>query len=699
MPSFVNQLVKPQDGPLGWNTYAIADAPLATGTMFTFVISQDEVGVAVGVQPVLGAENGPGYMNMLLSIVATTKKYSVYVGSTLAFGPVAYDPTKKFAIAYVSGRLVAIYDGIARHSIAHSGDIIPACAIYSPFDSTNSAAGGLLVDTSSRAGTNTSSTGFIPSGQGFTFVNPHTVGITALADMGVHILKSGANYYTYRAGGTAIAQTGRVFLKREYYSAGEAFGSTSVAVDQYANALGSTSSTGVIPTFDTEGGDQSSNGGGGGFLVMTSGGYAGMPSLTYALSYEELTSGLTGSGTGMVSGDTVPWGYDGGSDPTNPNGYSMVGDAGLFLGWQSGLLAKLNPPAAMAWEVGPDSYAYSIIPKLTSFGADSLPSSLTLDASFFGFSLYARISRDGFNTVTGDVPPLTLVARTGAVVNGSAPAITADIEATVSTMLSVDAVVPPLTLSANVLVGQLVTVEAEVPPLALSTRTGAVVTGGVPSLSLSADLAVGSVMRVDAQMPELRLVSSITVENKMTVTGQVPELRALYGIIKGNVPELRLVARFNAEESVVTALYAVNMKNGGITEYTNFAFDFFGMLGSQYVGANGSGLYLLDGADDDGSPIAAKLEIPPRDFGTTKLKTLPYVYMEASSAAGLKVTSTADETTSVAAMTQTIGRNRRAKLARGVKGVQWAVTVENTNGEKFAIDSIDLVPMLLRRKV
>ncbi|MDR3427802.1 hypothetical protein [Silvimonas sp.] len=78
---------------------------------------------------------------------------------------------------------------------------------------------------------------------------------------------------------------------------------------------------------------------------------------------------------------------------------------------------------------------------------------------------------------------------------------------------------------------------------------------------------------------------------------------------------LRMIYRGDAllDGVVITAGYvspsgefttwAINTRTNAVTEYQNWAFNSFAKVGRKYIGANGDGLYELDGVDDDGASI------------------------------------------------------------------------------------------------
>jgi len=144
-----------------------------------------------------------------------------------------------------------------------------------------------------------------------------------------------------------------------------------------------------------------------------------------------------------------------------------------------------------------------------------------------------------------------------------------------------------------------------------------------------------------------------------------------------------------------TVVYAVNISNAETTRYLNYNFDSIVRLVGQYYGVRADGLYLLEGSDDNGTPIDAKIKTKDIDFGTSRHKRVPYMYLDTESQT--KVT-TEVEGKSVASYNSGFG-GRRTQLAKGPKGRYWAFEVTNINGDAMILGSLEAHAEVLRRKV
>jgi hypothetical protein len=140
-------------------------------------------------------------------------------------------------------------------------------------------------------------------------------------------------------------------------------------------------------------------------------------------------------------------------------------------------------------------------------------------------------------------------------------------------------------------------------------------------------------------------------------------------------------------------------------QYTNFPFNSFAIINGTYCGVDESGLFSLDGDDDDGDLINSVIKTGLTNMGTTLFKRIPRAYFgytadgkllfkTISTESGQKITrwyelkeKTAEDTT-----------NARVKMARGVKSVHWQFEIVNVDGVDFSFDEIKLRPAILSRR-
>lgn len=139
--------------------------------------------------------------------------------------------------------------------------------------------------------------------------------------------------------------------------------------------------------------------------------------------------------------------------------------------------------------------------------------------------------------------------------------------------------------------------------------------------------------------------------------------------------------------------------------YDSFAFTGFASQKGRQFAAGPDGLYELTGNTDDGQPIEARVTTGLNDLGTPLLKTVDAAYVGYTADAALTLTATvgqADGEQSInytladtaAAMTQA-----RVKLGKGVKARYWQFALANQAGGDFTIETLEVLPVVLERRV
>jgi hypothetical protein len=148
---------------------------------------------------------------------------------------------------------------------------------------------------------------------------------------------------------------------------------------------------------------------------------------------------------------------------------------------------------------------------------------------------------------------------------------------------------------------------------------------------------------------------------------------------------------------------SINTVNKSVSEYLNYPFNSFATLGDKMLGADENGLYLLEGDDDDGSPIAATFRLALQDFKTSLLKRLIMCYVGIKFIGQINI-KTVDEAESLGAarpMTSIVDKKQRlrVKFARGPRNSYWAVDISNNAGEDFNLDMVELEAVPTGRRI
>lgn len=144
-----------------------------------------------------------------------------------------------------------------------------------------------------------------------------------------------------------------------------------------------------------------------------------------------------------------------------------------------------------------------------------------------------------------------------------------------------------------------------------------------------------------------------------------------------------------------------------VSEYDNYLFNSLAYSPDEMLGCTDQGLYVLDGEDDAGADIDAKITSLMLDFDTTKLKRMSTAYMGYTSNGQLllKIRSV-DQGQFVEYWYE--GRNpdeqvppgqNRMKIGKGLRSRYWTFELVNIDGSDFELDKVELYPIVLQRRI
>lgn len=147
---------------------------------------------------------------------------------------------------------------------------------------------------------------------------------------------------------------------------------------------------------------------------------------------------------------------------------------------------------------------------------------------------------------------------------------------------------------------------------------------------------------------------------------------------------------------------AINLSNFAVTQYCNYNFNSFAKIGNNYIGASEDGLFTLGGDKDAGANIDAFFELITSDFGAANAKRIRSIHVGFQAKDNLLLTVKDHENNSreyILSYTH-YDRQGSGKIAVGRDGISryWSLRVANTNGTYFAVDSIELIMVILGKK-
>lgn len=147
--------------------------------------------------------------------------------------------------------------------------------------------------------------------------------------------------------------------------------------------------------------------------------------------------------------------------------------------------------------------------------------------------------------------------------------------------------------------------------------------------------------------------------------------------------------------------FVLNTQNEAISTYTNFNFNSI----SNNLAAADTGIYELVGADDDSVEIQSRIKTHVMDFGSSIHKQVPYAYIGFSSDGSLVLKAISNERGVKnerwykCVPPRDADDTSRVKMGRGIKDKYWQFELINSNGCDFDIESIELMPLSLKRRI
>ena len=145
--------------------------------------------------------------------------------------------------------------------------------------------------------------------------------------------------------------------------------------------------------------------------------------------------------------------------------------------------------------------------------------------------------------------------------------------------------------------------------------------------------------------------------------------------------------------------WVMNARSGAVTEYDDFAFNSFAMLGNSYMGASDQGLFELLGDDSDGRDIIPRIKSGYFKFGGMKLSSMrsAYIGLRGGGDFVLRIITGDGKTYDYAAKPQDM-RTTRVRMGKGLRAHYFAFELIG-DGADFDLDAIEFVPIVNQRRV
>lgn len=151
--------------------------------------------------------------------------------------------------------------------------------------------------------------------------------------------------------------------------------------------------------------------------------------------------------------------------------------------------------------------------------------------------------------------------------------------------------------------------------------------------------------------------------------------------------------------------WVMNVRNGGVTRWTNFPFVQFARVDSNtFAVGNDGNLYLLGGDLDGTAPIAWEFETGLEDLGSPGIKHIPYLYMDGIIDGEIEITLIDDRNREFVYEYDTKDRGavhqpHRRKLGNGIRTRNVAFRLRSTKGAYIELDSLEPEGTITQRSI
>jgi hypothetical protein len=213
-------------------------------------------------------------------------------------------------------------------------------------------------------------------------------------------------------------------------------------------------------------------------------------------------------------------------------------------------------------------------------------------------------------------------------------------------------------------------------------------------------------------LPQLQVEGFLFIPNLGTGSVLLPALNIdpLSFIAAGSIGGGSVTLPFVRVEGIIvngvaltSTVWVMNTETFETTNYLNFDFDSLVSFNEQPYGVTSSGIFLLEGDDDDGTNIDARILTGISDRGDENLKEVAHLYAQGEFQALIlqlfpdgQTRIREYELTRVSNSTGII--HARAKGARGLRSRSWQMGFRNSSGGDFTIDKLGLLIRKLVRK-
>lgn len=333
-----------------------------------------------------------------------------------------------------------------------------------------------------------------------------------------------------------------------------------------------------------------------------------------------------------------------------------------------------------------------------------------------------------FVDMENDLPSLTTEMFSGAIVSTELPLLTSSISALVGAVGSIEnklqAVVsemfsgammrstfPSVTATATVTTVHFGTINTELPKLT-AQMTGhagiiAQIENTLPVIINSINAYHNISVAMASVLPKLTSEMSVVLNTVCTVAVVLPalesEMTGITGLSVALVNVLPALSSYATAGPLLTyQTFCMNLeKKELVSKFTNFSFNSYGYISKRSIAANSSGLFLLDGSSDNGSPIIANIKTPALNFGSYLIKKLRAFRLGGRFHGSMTITVNNGYMTwpvTLAMLNSMVHDYSKGYFTHYTRGEYLTFEITNADGSDFTLDEISLYLSLLERR-
>lgn len=196
----------------------------------------------------------------------------------------------------------------------------------------------------------------------------------------------------------------------------------------------------------------------------------------------------------------------------------------------------------------------------------------------------------------------------------------------------------------------------------------------------------------------------IVLADKIAIENTTLSVAEAFNTMRSGV---QCALRFTIDNGEYVA-WVMNTESKGLSRYTNYPFNSFMKVGGRYYGATDTGLYALEGEDDAGEDINVAMRLGLNAYGTQRYKRMPTFYVGFRSDGDLLLKAVVSDVVDGERVAHSYRlrstnaqnmRDGRRPIGRGLEAVYWDFVIENIDGADIEIDVIEMLPMVLTRRV